>query len=438
MLLAVLTQQKYNDAAVKQFFRKAAAEDKAVIVVFNQVLLPEDEQYWPLWLGTFTRETGVQPDLVYISPNDRRAAEENRLPFFPREWPHNPATANDGARQIGEDLARLHFSAIKLRTLRGSLAHLISESGVPAFLKEVRAVSQQFHSAAELLSAQRLAQVDNWPAPPTSLLVGEIREWWRTQREGWTRTIHDVYGTIGNGILFPIRWAYGRMAGEPQDPIAEYRRQEWDVILQVVNQLYDELGRLSQLGNELLRPRLERLLAGNARVALLQDLAQAHESIDFTTEFTGIVDEQMKLFVKDNPGTFGWLRRIDSVAAAARPVTSVALFAFAAGPVGHILTDAAASTLVHVVGDVAGGTGAVVVGEAALTQSATGLRQVEARLRQLHTACIARRVAWFATFLRERVLGQLQAELESGSKVPESPSFRIVQESVEQLRRQLH
>ena len=43
VLVAVLTQQKYNDAAVKQFFRKAAEEDKAVLVVFNQVLLPDDE-----------------------------------------------------------------------------------------------------------------------------------------------------------------------------------------------------------------------------------------------------------------------------------------------------------------------------------------------------------------------------------------------------------
>ena len=37
VLIAVLTQQKYNDAAVKRFFRHAADADKAVIVVFNQV-----------------------------------------------------------------------------------------------------------------------------------------------------------------------------------------------------------------------------------------------------------------------------------------------------------------------------------------------------------------------------------------------------------------
>ena len=87
VLIALLTQQKYNDAAVKEFFRKAAAEDKAVMIVFNQVQLPEDEEYWPLWIGTFCDETGVNPEHVYLAPYDRRAAEGNELPFFEREWP---------------------------------------------------------------------------------------------------------------------------------------------------------------------------------------------------------------------------------------------------------------------------------------------------------------------------------------------------------------
>ena len=76
VLIAVLTQQKYNDAAIKEFFRKAGDEDKAVLVVFNQCLLPEDEPYWPIWLDTFCRETHIHPDAVYLAPADRRAAEE--------------------------------------------------------------------------------------------------------------------------------------------------------------------------------------------------------------------------------------------------------------------------------------------------------------------------------------------------------------------------
>ena len=86
VLVAVLTQQKYNDAAVKQFFRKAAAEDKAAIIVFNQVELPDDEPYWPIWLNTFCGETGLQPEYVYLAPNDRKAAEVIALKFEERTW----------------------------------------------------------------------------------------------------------------------------------------------------------------------------------------------------------------------------------------------------------------------------------------------------------------------------------------------------------------
>ncbi len=32
-------------------------EEKSILLVFNQCLLPEDEPYWPLWVGTFCEET---------------------------------------------------------------------------------------------------------------------------------------------------------------------------------------------------------------------------------------------------------------------------------------------------------------------------------------------------------------------------------------------
>ena len=82
VLIAVLTQQKYNDAAVKQFFRRAVAADKPIVVVFNQCDLRADREYWPLWLATFAEETGAKPELVYVAPYDRQAANEQKLPFY--------------------------------------------------------------------------------------------------------------------------------------------------------------------------------------------------------------------------------------------------------------------------------------------------------------------------------------------------------------------
>ncbi|MSR57021.1 MAG: hypothetical protein EXS05_05045 [Planctomycetaceae bacterium] len=443
VLIAVLTQQKYNDAAVKQFFRNAAAEDKAVIVVFNQCLLPDDEQHWPKWLDTFSRGTGIEPELVYLAPNDRRAAESNQLPFYPRRWPApDDGEVSETPRDLRADLAGLHFVDVKLRTLRGSLRHVLSpEHGAPAYLDEVRRRSAAFGDAAHLLSMQHLARVDNWPVAPPRLLVDEIRRWWRSQRHGFTKTIHDVYGTVGEGVLWPFRWAHRKIAGAPADPGETYRHAERDVMLTALDALYAELRRLSQLGNDLLRPRLEALMAGASRTVLLERLRSEHASVDFETELQSVVNSQMVAFRDESPGAFGLLRKLDSIAAVARPMTSVVLFV-AAGPVGHAftpaVTDAAAQSVAfHILGDIAGGTGAVVMGETAISGTAGGLRLLEARFRQLQGAVTARRVKWFAEFLRRNILGSLHVELHAAADLPRSPAFAAVDDCLSRLAEQV-
>lgn len=442
VLIAVLTQQKYNDAAVKQFFRKAAAEDKAVIVIFNQCLLPDDEEFWPLWLETFSRETGIVPDLLYVAPNDRRAAEENRLPFYERSW--QPGGGRPRADQIDttprdlpRDLAEMRFSEIKLRTLRGALGQLLSpQAGARAWLAEVTRQSAAFQDAATLLSMQELARIDNWPSPPANLLVAHIRQWWRMHRQGWTKTIHDAYGTLGDGLLWPFRWAKRRITGAGPDLRHTYRQAERNVMLQTVDTLYSELTRLSQLGNDLLRPRLEALLAGATRADLLERLGAAQDALDLDEELATVVNVQMQAFRDENPNAFSVFRRLDSMAAVARPVTSVVLFAAAIGPV-HALTPVVTNAAVHIMGDIAGGTGAVVVGETALSGTAGGLRLLETRFRQLQTAFTARRVAWFAEFLRRNILGNLHTELLAASGLPETSAFAEVASSLDCLDRLL-
>ncbi len=331
VLVAVLTQQKYNDAAVKRFFRNAAGEDKAVIAVFNQCLLPEDEQFWPLWLETFSRETGIVPDLLYLAANDRRAAEENRLPFFERTW--NPDTgptaraADTPPRNLAHDLSEMKFSEIKLRTLRGALSRILApQTGVRAYLEDVRLQSLAFQDAATLLSMHELARIDNWPAPPVGLLVNHIRHWWRTHRRGWSKTIHDAYGRLGEGLAWSYRWVRTRIAGPTPDPHEAYRTAERNVMLQTVDSLYGELTRLSQLGNDLLRPRLEALLAGASRAEILERLTAAQDALDLDAELNEVVAAQMQAFRDENPTAFGVFRKLDSMAAVARPATSVVVF----------------------------------------------------------------------------------------------------------------
>ena len=81
VLIAVLTQQKFNDAAVRRFFREAAEADKTILVVFNMVEWPEDREHCLRWLDTFSKGTGATPAHVYAVSRDRAAARENRLTF---------------------------------------------------------------------------------------------------------------------------------------------------------------------------------------------------------------------------------------------------------------------------------------------------------------------------------------------------------------------
>jgi hypothetical protein len=215
VLVAILTQQKYNDAAVKQFFRKAVEADKPVIVVFNQCDLQEDREFWPQWLHTFCEETGARPELVYIVPYDRRAAGELRLSFHEvgPEGRRPPAEASS----LREELASLHFDAIKIRTFRGAMASVLDpQRGAPAYLERIRAASRQFAAAAAALDDIRSQRVQ-WPPLPTQLLVDEIRTWWDQNRSTWSRKVHGAYRSLGQAVTWPVRTAW--QAVRPPAPL---------------------------------------------------------------------------------------------------------------------------------------------------------------------------------------------------------------------------
>lgn len=428
VLVAVLTQQKYNDAAVKQFFRKAAEEDKAVLVVFNQVLIPDDESFWPIWLRTFCQETGVQPEFVYLAPADRRAAEENRLPFYMGQVEN---VTHETCR-LQDDISALHFREIKLRTLRGSLQTVLSpQSGLPAYLAEIEQRSAEFRTASELLSTHQLAESNDWPPVPNPVVVQEVRLWWQQQREGWTKKVHNFYNAIGSGMLKPFSLLRNRWHGERTPPLEQYRQREWQTILDTVESVYERLRWFSELGNPLLQPRIEKLLGGRSRVELLELLKTRHDLTDLEHEIRDLVATEMEGFRQDSPQSFHFMKWIDHGAAAVRPVTSVCLFVTGFGPAGHAVHQVAASTALQFAVDIAGGTVSAVAGESAISgAAATSAGFFEARFRRLHARFAAKRASWLARMLKDHLFGDLPDELQLATAVPQSETFQTVRETM--------
>jgi hypothetical protein len=454
VLVAVLTQQKYNDAAVKQFFRTAAEEDKAVLIVFNQVLLPDDEGYWPIWLRTFCQETGVQPEFVYLAPADRRAAEENRLPFYVGDAAKLTRGVSEGVgdqvpslalrvswetRNLKDDVSALHFREIKLRTLRGSLkAVLNAATGLPVYLAEIERRSAEFQTATELLSTHQLADNSDWPPMSNSVIVQEVRLWWQQQREGWTKTIHDFYNAVGSGLLKPFSLLRNRWQSDRLSPLEQYRQREWQTILDTVESVYERLRWFAELGNPLLQPRIEKLLGGKSRVEMLELLKARHDLMDLEHEVRDLVAAEMEAFRKDSPQSFQFMKWIDHGAAAVRPVTSVCLFVTGFGPAGQAVHQVAASTALQFAVDIAGGTVSAVAGESAISgAAATGAGFFEARFRRLHARFAARRAGWLARMLKDHLFGDLPEELQSATAVPQSEAFQSVQQVCSILSEQL-
>jgi hypothetical protein len=456
VLIAVLTQQKYNDATVKEFFRLAVVADKPIVVVFNMVDLEGDRDYWPQWLDRFCKETGAKPELVYVAPYDRSKAAGLDLPF------HRLSTEADireaasaapleplPATALRDELAAMHFETIKLRTYRGAVRRVIDpQQGIPEWLGEIRAASAQFAAAADVLSAQQMASVD-WPSLPTSVLVEEIRNWWDGTRSTWSRQVHGFYRAVGRGVAWPVRKAIaaigpaslGNAAGaDDQSPLGAFRLRERAAVVSAVEKLLDELGRLAQVGNEILRPRLQKLIGGQARGELLEKIEAAHRQLP-------AVDEDYRAFLKTeldgwkahNVRVVRYLETFDHAMALARPAITIGLFVSGWVVAGDLVGQAAA----HAVGQTAGHLAAEAAiagtiaggGEAIVGSAGEGVRQAAARLfLRLQTRYAQQRAKWLYDCLERELLGDLLVDLRRGAELPQSTVMRQIEEAVSRLR----
>lgn len=434
VLVAVLTQQKYNDAAVKQFFREAVQADKPFIVVFNQVDLEGDRPYWPLWLDTFRAQTGANPELVYVVPLDRVAARELHLPFHAvgpegRQAPAAPSS-------LREELAAMHFDQIKIRTLRGALRRVLdSEAGAPAYLATICAAADDFAAARDALSATEMARVA-WPALPPWVLVHEIGAWWDANRNAWSRNIHGFYRTLGQGLTWPIRAVWNLSQPESVDAQEVFRRQERGAIVLAVEKMLDELDRLAQVGNETLRPRLLELLSGHSRQNLLTHIEEAHAELPAVDDdYRVFLREELNAWRERNPRAVVFLRSLDHAAALARPAITITLAVSGWVVAGDLAIQAAGHTAVELAREAAITGGITVGGEAVVSTTSEGVRQAAGRLfGRLQAQYAQRRAAWLAQWLERELLGDLLAELRQGAEVPQGAAFLRVEAGVARLR----
>jgi hypothetical protein len=274
-----------------------------------------------------------------------------------------------------------------------------------------------------------VVKVRDWPAVPNSVLVSEIRLWWKDQQEGWARGVHRFYDAVGTGLVWPFRAAREYVQGRGTPPLEIYRRHEWTVVLKAVEDLFEKLTWMSDSGNELLKPHFDALLAGASRAELLQRLKLSHEAADLAAELTDVVAVKMRAFQESSPETYRFYKQLNQISAAVRPAISVALFTLGAGPAGELVaplaSHVAAHSIVTIAADLAGGTATAVAGETAVARAAGhGAGYLQAKFQDVQTAFAARRVEWLVRLLKTHLLGDLPERLQAAAEVPRTEAFR--------------
>ncbi len=187
-------------------------------------------------------------------------------------------------------------------------------------------------------------------------------------------------------------------ARQPWNPKISFRRIEEDTIARTVEKLFKELERLSQVGNDTLRPRLAALLTGDARGRVLAAVFESHKQLPSVDEdYRAYLRSELDAWSQANPRAVKILRSVDEALAVARPAITVTLVAggwfLAGGPAaGHLATDAL------ITGAITGG------GEVLVRGAGEGVKQAAARLfRRLQARYAQRRADWLWSWLRQGV-----------------------------------
>ncbi len=412
VLVCILTQQKYNDAAIREFFAAAAAVDKTVLVIFNMVHWPRQRELIDGWLATFCQQTGIDPVHVYAAPWDADAAEDNRLPFYP---------LSQTATNPRDDLAELHFDEIKIRSFRGSLRGVLDgEQGVPAYLALIEQRATEYRQARDVLFGRLRLEIKDLPQLPKRLVWDEIWHWLESRRTRFDRAVNGVYTAVGS--------VFGRWFGKDlRAEVERFQEEEWDKLRLAMAAFLDLVDTLRRGGNKILRDVLDRTPAALDRRGLFDELQKRHAAMPVLTEgYRTFVRAQLDQFEQDNPNLVKFITRSLVTTAVVRPLVTIGLFWGGAHAV-----DLAAGHVVNMVGDIVVGAATAVTGEGLLARFTYPLQQL---LSKLFSRFYVERADILAASLHELVLGPAIEEVKRLAETPQSEAFVAARGAVEELR----
>ena len=390
VLVAVLTQQKYNDAAVRDFFAAAAAAGKTMIVVFNMVDWPRQRERIAGWLATFVAETAAAPVAVYAAPHDFAAADAGRITLHPL-----PELTPDGSSQsLAERLACGDFDRIKRQAMAGAMRVVADpDRGLAAWLTSIDRAAAGWRDSQRTLEREGRVQVE-LPPPPREAVWDEVWRWLEPRRTAVDLVVSSGYRAVGRGVSWVARRVgVGRTAAERKE---DFAATELEALKRALADFVDRLDDACRRDPRL-AARLGPRLATADRAAWYADLERRHAALPLVSDdYRTFVRTELDRFADTNPGMVKAVLAGLTVGSVVRPVMTLALFSAGAAAV-----PAAAGVLLHVL-DFGVTVAAPLAGEGAVAAASQGIRPL---IERLFAGWSAERARVLAETLHNVVLG---------------------------------
>lgn len=320
VLLAVLTPQTYNDAAVKRFFRKGADEGKTVVLLLNLCNPEEDRPDRSDWLTVFRAETGVNPAAVLLSPRDRDSAAAGKANFLRAEAP----TAKPSPDLLREALAAIEPATARLAGLQGALQAVLGPAGGATRAGRVlRSRAEVLTEIAATLQALLSPEV-RWPTAPTVIRQERFEVVRRAHRPPWSARILWFYRGAANLLRRPREWLFGKGKSPAAEAENRCRQAELTALHGVAQGIVTAWRELAEKPSPL-REDLRQALSGDRLRNFIDRICAPFDSGDVLPDRSPQVDEAAIATAADDelPARVAvpwWFERAEAIWIGLRPI----------------------------------------------------------------------------------------------------------------------
>ncbi len=328
VVIAVLTPEKYKDARVVEFFRKAHESGRVVVPVMNKAN-PINEYAAPrAQLDEFVKDAALDSPACFVLPFDYDIETD-----FSRE-----IRALDLGMSLMEYLTCLDVEAVKRNVYRDTLECFLSESA--RFLKQVESLRDRLHGMSPVFERHAAALAASYIPQPGEQMGKLLHEQIRLQRPAIVRHIAQFNDVLLHKARPAISFFKHRILGAPKvkclsdaEQFALLRAQQAGHLKRLTNEfaafLIESARDMEAIPGSLIQSALAEIEVDAVAESLARDMLGEADVV--SEDFRALTAQTIARWWEGNPEQRKFLLEMDALMVFAPSAMLVFVGAFTAG-----------------------------------------------------------------------------------------------------------